>query len=285
MKRFVQRSLAVASSLMLLTSCQSALREGSFASVSDIIAGVTDASGTYTATLVTGTAPTAGAGPTVTVNGIGVLINGGSTNPKVDGSAAFTRVIVTIDGMKDYYELTLPAGVSTQDLIITAKPDAVASSLFFMYAVGDGTSIGPYAHQQMRFVPVGRGDVQISVAWSDTSDVDLHVVDPAGEEIYFGHINSVSGGFLDLDSNAACSRQNVTATSPGVHNSNENVVWPTGGAPSGTYKVVLDYWSPCGNAQTDWVVTIQRVGAAPQTFTGSFVGAGAPMDTVSVFTY
>jgi hypothetical protein len=40
-------------------------------------------------------------------------------------------------------------------------------------------------------------------------------------------------------------------------------------------------------ARTDWVVTIQRVGAGPQIFTGSFAGlsSGVPDDTVSVFTH
>ena len=230
MKAILRRTLATASSLLLLAGCQSAVREGAFYSISDIISGVTDASGTYSATLVQGDAPNAGAGPTATVTGIGVLINGGSTAPNVAGSASFTRVVVAIDGMKDYYELILPAGVSAQGLIITASENAAATTLNFLYAVGDPTDIGAYAVQQVRFVPVGRGDVQISAAWSDTSDVDLHVLDPSGEEIYFAHKSSASGGTLDLDSNAACSRQGVTATSPGVHNSNENVVWPAGKA-------------------------------------------------------
>ena len=34
------------------------------------------------------------------------------------------------------------------------------------------------------FVVGFTGDVQVSVAWNTPSDVDLHVVDPFGEEIF-----------------------------------------------------------------------------------------------------
>ncbi len=46
------------------------------------------------------------------------------------------------------------------------------------------------------------GDVQLTAAWSTRADVDLHVVDPIGEEIYYNHATSDSGGRLDHDANA-----------------------------------------------------------------------------------
>jgi hypothetical protein len=42
-------------------------------------------------------------------------------------------------------------------------------------------------------------------------------VDAVGEEIYYGDQQAASGGFLDLDSNAACSGDNIR---------NENITWP-----------------------------------------------------------
>ena len=45
--------------------------------------------------------------------------------------------------------------------------------------------IGPRACHDLEVVQVGTGDVQISLSWDVDSDVDLHVVDPNGDEIYW----------------------------------------------------------------------------------------------------
>ena len=63
-------------------------------------------------------------------------------------------------------------------------------------------------------------------------------------------------------------------------------MWPAGGAPSGTYKVSLDYWSDCGEAETNWVVTVQSQGQAPQIFSGKFTGpsaGGVDIDSLTSF--
>jgi hypothetical protein len=284
------RAVALVVAVSLLAGCEAQLKPNTLFHLSDFLSSVTDASGTIQATLVQGPAPSPNGGPAASVSGIAVMINGGSSQQTVSAPAGFTRVIVAVDGLTDYYELLVPSGTS-QGLILGASPNAVAGNLFFTYAVGDAGTLGAYARQQVRFLRVGTGDIQISVAWTDTADVDLHVIDPNGEHIYFGHARSpnvaASGGTLDLDGNAACNKNTFTDGSPPAWVSVENVVWPTGRAIPGTYKVFLDYWLECSVAKTDWVVTIQRRGASPQVFTGSFVGAasGVPDDTVSVFTY
>jgi len=53
--------------------------------------------------------------------------------------------------------------VSSQGLILTAAEDAAANTLGFRYAVGDASSIGSYAMQSVRFVPVGRGDLLVAL--------------------------------------------------------------------------------------------------------------------------
>jgi hypothetical protein len=275
--------LALVAAAIALTGCEASLKETSTGHLEDFISSVTDASGSIQAVLVTGDAPAEGAGPTATVSGVGIMINGGSSQQQVSGSAAFTRVIIAAQGMTNYYQLDLPAGVSAQGLLLGGATGAMARTMNLVYAVGSGGVIGSYASQSVRFLRVGTGDIQISVAWDDSSDVDLHVIDPTGEEISFSHRTSASGGTLDLDGNAACARNTVGNTATFV--SNENVVWPTGAAPSGSYRVILDYWSSCGNPSTDYVVTVQRTGASPLIFTGTFAGNGAPSDTVTTFTY
>ncbi|HWA17310.1 MAG TPA: hypothetical protein VG817_12815 [Gemmatimonadales bacterium] len=275
--------LALVAAAIAIAGCDATLKESTVGHLEDFISSVSDAGSGVQATLVAGDPPEAGAGPGAEVSGIGVMINGGSSQQHVNGSASFTRVIVAAQGMTNYYQLDLPAGVTAQDVVLGGATSAVARTMVLRYAVGDGGAIGPYATQNVRFLRVGTGDIQVSVAWDDTSDVDLHVIDPSGEEINFSHRTSASGGKLDLDGNPACARNQVGNTAAFV--SNENVVWPTGTAPSGNYKVILDYWSSCGNASTDWVVTVQRTGASPLVVTGTFVGTSAPDDTVTTFAY
>lgn len=106
--------------------------------------------------------------------------------------------------------------------------------------------------------------MQVTVTWDTGADVDLHVVDPAGQEIYWGDRQSASGGELDLDSNAACAGDDVR---------NENITWPVGTAPQGTYTVRVDYWSSCGATETNLTVLIHNEGGV-NLFHGRFDGGG-----------
>jgi hypothetical protein len=85
---------------------------------------------------------------------------------------------------------------------------------------------------------LGTGDVQVTLRWSSTADLDLAVNDPAGGQIDFENRTSPSGGQLDVDSNADC----ATATTSPV----ENVFWPTGQAPDGQYRLTVTYYDVCG---------------------------------------
>ena len=71
------------------------------------------------------------------------------------------------------------------------------------------------------------GDVQISLIWNTTDDLDLYCTDPRGEKIYFSKRRSSSGGELDVDMNVGT--LSITPV--------ENIFWPVGRAPAGTYKV------------------------------------------------
>lgn len=90
--------------------------------------------------------------------------------------------------------------------------------------------------ERLRQAGARSGDVQISLEWQNVNDLDLHVVDPRGEEIFFNHRQSASGGNLDVDMNAAY------ITSRPV----ENVYWPLRGAPRGTYRVDVVHFANHG---------------------------------------
>ena len=261
-----------------VASCKGPELLGPAFSIGDVVTRVSTEDGTVSAVLHAGVAPEPGGAAAPTVPAQGTAVNGGSAAVQVDAGADFTTVIVAMAGADGYYQLTLPAGASTADLILGLSPDLPTGTQRLQYAVGDGTTIGAYGEQAMRLFRVGTGDVQVSISWTGASDVDLHVFDPTGEEVYFGNPEAASGGQLDLDSNAGCTIDNTN---------NENIVWATGTAPAGEYRVVVDYWSDCGVPRSDYVVTVALAGQAPQIFTGSFVGDATenPDREIGTFTY
>jgi hypothetical protein len=109
-------------------------------------------------------------------------------------------------------------------------------------------------------VPLGTGDVQITLRWGDKADLDLHVIDPNGEEISYSNPSSTSGGRLDRDANVDCSE----ATNSPV----ENIFWPSGEAPNGSYVVKVVYFNPCGDSDvSDFTVNV-LVDGQSSTYSG-----------------
>jgi hypothetical protein len=114
------------------------------------------------------------------------------------------------------------------------------------------------------FSELGTGDVQVTLIWNTTDDLDLWVIDPEGVQIYFNRKTSPSGGELDVDANAGCGA-NVTITPV------ENIFWPTGGAPIGTYTVKVHYFSNCGSTRPLPYTAFVKVDGVEQEFSGEIV--------------
>ncbi len=72
-------------------------------------------------------------------------------------------------------------------------------------------------------------DIRASLIWNNRNDLDLHVVPPSGERIYYAHKKSACGGWLDVDMNV--SGDTVKPV--------ENTRWAQGKAPKGHYTVVV----------------------------------------------
>ncbi len=119
------------------------------------------------------------------------------------------------------------------------------------------------------------GQVQISLAWEDRNDLDLHVYAPSGERIYFNNRRSACGGVLDVDMNAQ-----PTSSTPV-----ENVVWASD-APSGTYRVGVHFYRHHrrrGTSTTsDFTLRTTVFGEVAQ-FSGT-LKHGDPMQLVTSFT-
>jgi hypothetical protein len=112
---------------------------------------------------------------------------------------------------------------------------------------------------------VSKDPLVISLRWDTESDLDLHVVDPNGVEIWARNISSAPrppvgappdpnaqamAGMLDFDSNAMCVIDGRRV---------ENVIY-RGTPPPGHYLVRVDTFSLCGQPAAHWSVEASRLG-------------------------
>lgn len=274
--------LVTATALAALAACGGDNNNptGSQHTVAEYITHARTADGSVTATYHEGNPPGGSGGSAVNAQIVGATIVGGSSQLDVSSASGFSTVIVAVDGVSGYYELdgvtasashrspavSAQGGTTSATIILTIAQTPPSNTFTIRTAAGaDANSVGQYATTGVSLVTVGTGDVQVSISWDAATDVDLHVVEPSGEEVYYGHPQSATGGELDLDSNAGCQIDNKD---------NENITWPTGQAPHGTYIVRVDYYDACAVAQTHYVVTVQAKGSEAKTFSGTLTGAG-----------
>lgn len=112
-------------------------------------------------------------------------------------------------------------------------------------------------------------EVNVSLAWQSSADLDLWVIDPSGTVISFEKRISPSGGRLDIDANASCR----TYMQPMPI---ENISWNS--LPmAGDYTIWVTLYNTCGdtNAQVPFTVIITRKNAPEQKING-VVSTAAP---------
>ena len=157
--------------------------------------------GTLTAQLRSGALPT-GSEPTVGASTSGAVLPGGSNIVAVTAGSNIDRVLVGVEGSDGYWELSGLGAAAAQSIILTFGQTA-PSTFSLLFAGGSGGGVGPQAMVPVTLTPVGTGDVQVTVTWDADSDLDLHVVEPSGEEIFYGHPVSATGG-RSGDEGSAC---------------------------------------------------------------------------------
>jgi hypothetical protein len=125
---------------------------------------------------------------------------------------------------------------------------------------GDGFGLARFGQggEVVQGVEVKVGDPQFTLIWDSDADLDLHVIEPGGKEIYWEEPRGKLGGELDVD--------NTKGFGP------ENIYWlrddPNGGekvkgpGPPGQYKWFVVYWGGFGGIPkpTAWKVRIKHEG-------------------------
>lgn len=142
----------------------------------------------------------------------------------------------------------------------------------------DGAGIGGEIGRRLKAAGAGTGDVQISIAWDNLNDIDLHVmVEPIGQPFGASIINfmnrvGVAGGCLDVD-------RNVQPTTPTPV---ENVFWGRGRAPFGRYTVAVHHYRHWGGGEPTAVEVVVLVDGAEERFKVQ-LRPGDPVKVVTAF--
>lgn len=128
---------------------------------------------------------------------------------------------------------------------------AVLGGVGVAVAAGGGGGDGPTPTTTLP-----AGPLTFRLTWGTNGDLDLHVIEPGGTQIFFDNLRSPSGGSLDRD--LIC------------QSGTETISWPAGAAPRGTYIFWANYSSACGTVRTtNFTLTVSQGNSVRQTQTGA----------------
>ena len=270
------RALAPAFGLALLAACSKSSSSPSSQAVTDFTTGMQSSDGTSNGVLSShGSPPAASGGPALTATSSGTsssatVINGGSSLVHLHSASSFSTVFMSVidDPLDGFFTLTLPAATTDTFVVVELGRTIPVNTFQTVFSVRSAAGLVGTSASIANTVNTSAvtGQVQVSLSWDSLADLDLHVVEPNGNEIYYGNQGpSTTGGKQDLDANGGCS-QNI-----GVDN--ENTRWTTG-APNGTYIVRVDEFEACSASGANFVVTVNN-GGSSSLFSGSFTAAQA----------
>jgi hypothetical protein len=172
----------------------------------------------------------------------------------------------------------------TFDVSLSFSPDIrVTPRELIVQAVDEKNHFGLASRHALDIVEnvAPDGQLVVSLRWDREVDLDLHVVDPQGIEVYKRNINSYelpppgqpidpnawrSGALLDFDSNAACVIDGRRR---------ENIVWKNE-PPAGHYIARVDTFSLCGETFAHWSVDVYANGV----LVASSTGTSGPQDEI-----
>ena len=134
---------------------------------------------------------------------------------------------------------------------------------------GDGFGLARFGQggESVRGVEVKVGDPQFTLLWDSEADLDLHVIEPGGKEIFWEEPHGKQGGELDVDNTKGFGPENVYWLRD-VEGGGRKIKGP---GPPGTYQWFVVYWGGFGGVPrpTKWKVRIKHEGKV-SIVTGKF---------------
>ncbi|MDQ7916311.1 hypothetical protein RBU60_01890 [Mesonia sp. MT50] len=201
------------------------------------------------------------------------VIPGGTSYATIQTSTPAERIYIGAVDELGYFELT-PESSSDLDQSFILKISQLNEEENFSVRLAyldQNNQVSQAVIANLMVTSVGTGTLQVSLSFDNDKDVDLHLIEPDGEHIYYGSMNSSNGGELDLDSNPACSIDGIN---------NENITYPEEAQlDAGTYYVYVDMYSNCDpSIATNYVASVYLNGVEIPTSTQNPFNATFPVD-------
>lgn len=152
--------------------------------------------------------------------------NGGTTAISFNipsNSGDIAGYYVQVEGSNIYYRVPYTPSIDNPNVLnVPVGIPTITQNGVFCINVSVFNNSGQ-VRQCVDVLKLGSGSIQINLTWSSiNTDIDLHVIDLSGTEIYYSNKSSSTGGQLDRDD----------VNGFGL----ENIYW-LGTAPDGQYKV------------------------------------------------
>ncbi|MDR3334181.1 MAG: VWA domain-containing protein [Treponema sp.] len=194
---------------------------------------------------------------------------GFNDTPQVLFSSTLMNSLQKRQGFRDAVQTLVPQGgtklepgleLASKEALVNYQKDGVNLVLLLT----DGTELSA----RLAKAQAHSGDIGISLIWYNRNDLDLHVVNPLGEELYYDKKKDSTGGILDVD-------RNVTGeTTKPV----ENVFWYRG--TPGQYRVYVQNYDYHESARTPIPFEVRiKNGKEYLDFEGTVSGSGSGSNT------
>ena len=226
-------------------------------------------------------------GPAVSsVTLLGAQVWPGQMDKPLSGALGTGATGVSLFLIGDAAHYVLPAGpddVSARGLptfsaLLTFSPQlALGVQALSVQATDQEGRYGPRSLVRLLAAerPFPQGEVVFALRWERGADLDLHVLQPDGQEIWSRRKSGAVGwspgrpspagpvGYLDQDSNSLCVRDGQQS---------EHVIYPQR-PTAGRYRVLIDTVSLCGEATAYWQVSALVDGVIVASASGQSLAA------------
>lgn len=196
------------------------------------------------------------------------VIPGGTSYTTIQTSTPAQKLLIGAEDEFGYFELPVN-NESDQSFILKINQLNQEENFSIRLAYLDvNNEVSQSVIAELNVMSVGTGTLQVSLSFDNDKDVDLHLIEPNDDHIYYGNMMSSNGGELDLDSNPACSIDGIN---------NENITYSEEAQlDAGTYYVYVDMYSNCDpSIATNYVASVHLDGVEIPTstqnpYTGTF---------------
>lgn len=201
---------------------------------------------------------------TVTVND--QALSGGMNYIIIRSTVLYKIIYIGVRGVSGYYAYT-PRNISTENgyyvyiIPLYYTPDYDTNMTLTVCGEDDNGNYTDTYTKDITYVSSLSGDLNINLTFTTAKDVDLHLITPSGEHIFYYNrggtkvVNGTTVSYgLDHDSNAACYIDNLN---------NENIYIPAELVEAGTYEVIVDLFQNCDRyaGPTQWAVVARYKGS------------------------